>query len=143
MTSQCLVHVTVVASVPFWRTGYFRDAIDVRKCLDFMEDPNGAQPDRVQVRQARRPPAHESVTLRHYKPLINMQETEAAASPTSRRSTYAQADAPNLVIKKHSSDESTNAEEWFERWNHDVRVQPARSNDSKSCGTHCPFVVVH
>lgn len=96
-----------------------------------MDVPNGAQQDRVQVRHPRRPPAHESVTLRHCRRPLDMLDREATSTPTSGRSMYAQADAPSLVDRKHSSNESSNAEKWFERWNNDVRVKPGRSDDSR------------
>jgi hypothetical protein len=96
-----------------------------------MNDPPGTMPKPART-HPRRPPAHKSVSLRHSPQASGSksraQQASTLSSPTlaSDKANPPSSVSPQLFSNKHSSGESSDAGQWFEKTNNDA----SQSKDS-------------
>ncbi|KAL5392754.1 hypothetical protein DPSP01_000454 [Paraphaeosphaeria sporulosa] len=106
-----------------------------------MDDPPGTIPQERQTPHPRRPPAHQSVSLRHSPPasgvppkaptFYNPQAT-AVSSPNvgaSDKANPPSSVSPQVKSNKNSSGESSDAGKWFENTNNAVQSNNNLDND--------------
>ena len=109
-----------------------------------MKDPPGTVPLHVRTHShPRRPPAHQSVSLRHsppasglppkaptfYEPPTTSLESPNAAA--SNRANPPSSESPKVQSNKHSSGESSDAGRWFESSNNAALQTNASFADSE------------
>ncbi|KAF9733290.1 hypothetical protein PMIN06_008762 [Paraphaeosphaeria minitans] len=108
---------------------------------DNMDDPPGTIPQQRQAPHPRRPPAHQSVSLRHSPPangvppkaptFYNPQAT-TVSSPNvgaSDKANPPSSVSPQVKSNKNSSGESSDAGKWFENTNNAVQSNNNLDND--------------
>jgi hypothetical protein len=108
-----------------------------------MNEPPGTIPPPTQ-NHPRRPPAHKSVSLRHSPPASGptwrvAQQASTLSSPTlaSDKANPPSSVSPQFLSNKHSSGESSDAGQWFEKTNNKASQSKGSFVDSE-CRLHYP-----